>query len=181
MSFVLKIKDSSGKPYEVEGFEEENKAEVYASYFGIPMCMPLKIKRRSDADWWLLPWEPFITVDGKNIIVKRNVAKSKNSGSIKERWSQDDYSITIEGYFFNPESTKYPVEDIKKMRQICEADEPVDVICDLFEAWNITAMAIEDFSFPFTQGESSQDFVIKGISDKDWELLIEDNKYVSQN
>lgn len=182
MSFVLKIKDAiSGKPYEVEGYDESNRQEVYTSFFGVPMSMPLKIKRRKDSisDFWLLPWEPFITVDGKNVIIKRNVSKAKNTGSIKERWSQDDYSITIEGYFFTPESTQYPAEDVKKLREICEADEPVDVICDIFEALGIDSMVIEDFSFPYTQGEDAQDFVIKGSSDKDWELLIQENKNVS--
>ncbi|WP_346236156.1 DUF6046 domain-containing protein [Niabella insulamsoli] len=182
MSFILKLKDIlTGRPYEVEGIEEANKKEVYASMMGVPMAMPLKIKRRTapESDFWLLPWEPYITVDGRNIIVKRNVAKAKNTGSIKERWSQDDYAITIEGYFMNAESAIYPKADIERLKGICEAAEPVDVICDLFEALGITAMAIEDFSFPFTAGEANQDFTIKASSDKDWQLLIEENKNVS--
>ncbi len=177
MSFILKLKDPlTGDKYEVEGIEER-RSETYASYFGVPMCMPLKIKRRSDKNdkWWLLPWEPYITVSGKNVIIKRNVAKASKIGSIKERWATDDYDITIEGYFFNPESNIYPKRDVSRLAEICEAAEPIDVWCELFEAVNISAMAIESWDFPFTQGESLQNWVIKGCSDKDWDLLVMDN------
>lgn len=176
MSFILKLKDSlTGQPYEVESIEERRN-ETYASYFGVPMCMPLKIKRRSDGNskWWLLPWEPYITVQGKNIIIKRNVAKATLGGSIKERWATDDYDIKIEGYFFNPESSIYPKRDVSRLSEICEAAEPIDVWCELFEAVNITSMVIESWEFPFTKGESSQDWVINGCSDKSWDLLIKE-------
>ncbi len=114
MSFILTIKDAlTGRPYEVKGIDEGNAKEVYASMLGVPMAMPLKIKRReTDGDYWLLPCEPFITVDGKNIIVKRNVAKAKNMGSIKERWSQDDYSITVRLYFLQKINEGTPIRSI---------------------------------------------------------------------
>ena len=38
-----------------------------------------------------------ISLQGQNIIVRRHVNKGAVKGTIKERWSQDDYTISIEG------------------------------------------------------------------------------------
>ncbi len=181
MSFVLRIKDAlTGQPYSIREIDEADFWEGCNTWFGVPMSMPIKMKRRTDKDtaFWLLPTDPYITVDGRNIIIKRNVAKAKNTGSIKERWSQDDYAITIEGTLLTPDSDKYPKRDVIRLGELCEAAGPIDVESPMLLALGITAIAIEDFSFPYTQGAAVQDFRIKASSDKDWQLLIEENKNV---
>lgn len=184
MSFVLKIKDAvSGRPYEVKGLREQDGERQLSSWYGVPLAMPLQLKRKKDkdTDWWLLPCDPYITVSGSNIVIKRNVAKAKNTGSIKERWSQDDYNITIEGMLLTPNSSLYPKRDLVRLQMLCEADEPIDVNCPMFEALGITSICIEDFDFPYTSGEAVQEFTIKARSDKDWQLLIQENKDVFQH
>ena len=47
---------------------------------------------------FLLPYEPMLSISSKNNIVKRTVAKAddfKYQGTVKERWSRDDYEIKI--------------------------------------------------------------------------------------
>lgn len=61
------------------------------------------------AEDWLLPYEPMIRTTGKNIITTRHVAKGRIRGSIKERWTQDDYQIHIEGVLIGSEG-RYPEE-----------------------------------------------------------------------
>lgn len=148
--------------------------KVEHTIFGTPQTSPIRLKLQSDNenDYWLLPVEPLITVSGKNIIIKRNVAKSNNRGSIKERWAQDDYQITIEGLFTTIDSTDYPENDLKKFKRLCEAKEPIDVLSPLFEIFGINRIVIENYELPFTKGPENQSFSIKALSDDDWELLI---------
>jgi hypothetical protein len=142
---------------------------------GIPMIMPVRLKLSSDKDFWLLPVEPLVTVGGGNVIAKRNVAKGKGRGTIKERWSQDDYSVTIEGMliYYDDENT-FPEEDLQKLRSLCEAKEIIDVECDLLKYFDISRICIEKFDFPFTKGEDIQHYTITGYSDDITDLLVED-------
>lgn len=156
----------------IDGIAADN---VEMTQFGTPMAMPLKIKLKNSpkSDWWLLPTEPLITIGGKNILIKRNVAKSKMRGSIKERWAQDDYSINIQGLFTVNDTYDYPKDDLKKLRIICEAKEPVDVLCPLFAILGIHTMVIESYDLPHTKGEENQTWTINALSDDDWKLFIE--------
>jgi len=148
--------------------------------FGTPMVAPLKFKKSSDTinDWWLFPIEPLITIDGENILVRRNVAKvpstlNKRRGTIKERWMQGDYAITIEGVFIdNSTQLSFPVEDTRRLKEFCESREAIDVQCPLFEALHIDRIVIDKWNLPFTKGIENQSFRITAFSDDDWDLLI---------
>lgn len=146
---------------------------VEVTQFGTPQAMPLKMKLSSAAGgFWLLPCEPLITIGGKNIIVKRNVAKSKMRGSIKERWAQDDYAITIQGVFTKQDTYDYPEDDLLKLRQLCEAKDTIDVLCPLFDVLKINRIVIENYDVPFTKGEENQNWSLTALSDDDWDLLL---------
>lgn len=147
-------------------------------YKGIEAVAPVEFKlaNQSDSEYWMFPIEPIVSINGKNIIVRRNVSKKDNKsnqrGSIKETWSQDDYDITIAGVFINT-LDKYPKEEMQKLRMFCEAQQTIDVRCPLFTIFNITKIAIESFDFPFTKGKENQMFTIKAYSDDMYNLLIE--------
>lgn len=182
MSFAYKIKDAfSGRQYNFQGFEESENSGLYTEAGGVsvPMVMPLRMKAESqkDNEWWLLPWEPLISVNGRNMITTRNVAKAKKmAGSIKERWTQDDWEITIEGIFTNPETNRYPRENVERLRRLCEANEVIEVQCPLLDALQIDKIVIEEYDLPFTVGPENQDWSIKALSDRSWELLIAEDK-----
>lgn len=179
MSFAIKIKDAiSGRQYNFHGFDESEESGLYTVAGGVatPMAMPVSLKPVSEKYWWLLPWEPFVAITGGNVVAKRNVAKAKTfAGSIKERWTQDDWEITIEGIFTNAETNIYPREDIERFIQICQAKEPIEIKCTLLDAVGITKIVIEDYDLPFTKGPENQEWSIKAYSDRSWELLMPDN------
>lgn len=139
---------------------------------GTPMCMPLWMKLKSEADFWLLPVEPMITLAGGNTLVRRYVAKSKLRGSVKERWATDDYSISIEGVLTRYDELRYPHEDMRKLIGLLEAREPIDVKCQLLEYFGIGRIVIDKCEWPFTKGEENQAYRISAYSDDDWDLLI---------
>lgn len=131
-----------------------------------------------------LPYEPLISIEGKNNIVKRSVLKYNEQfsgstfGTVKERWSMDDYKITITGALFGTseigtyEST-YPREDFERLKNFLLQGKEIKVMSLPFELLGISYIAIEDFSFPFTKGENVQAYVIKAISDVPMQLFTD--------
>ncbi|GEP52381.1 hypothetical protein FNO01nite_30530 [Flavobacterium noncentrifugens] len=144
---------------------------------------PFSLSIDNGATYFTLPYEPMISISGHNNIVKRNVAKWHAEGSeqlfgtIKERWSQDDYSITITGALFGSILTGavedcFPVEDFRKLNAVLKHSKEVRVNCAPLELLGITKIVVEDFSFPFTKGENVQAYEVKVISDSSYNLLI---------
>ena len=139
---------------------------------------PFSFRSSTDENWWLLPWEPMINIEGSNVIAKRRIAKAgKNTiGSIKERWSTDDYNITITGAFFGnvilgrPAQT-YPRQEMEKLRDYLLTAEAIQVLCEPLQILNINKIVIESVSFPFTKGENVQAYEIKAVSDFPYSLI----------
>lgn len=171
----INLKDTGYEDYYLTNDGNDRKPTP-ANALGIPYVMPLKLRRASTKeDWWLLPLEPLVTITGGNIVAKRIVAKGSGRGTIKERWTQDDYSVTIDGIFiYNDDDTVYPTEDVQKLRSICEAKEAVEVECDILQFFGINQIVIESYDFPFTKGNNAQRYSFTGFSDDITQLLLEE-------
>ena len=149
--------------------DEELEDIVRTNALGIPMVMPLSL-RLEGAEEWLLPEEPMISITGQNIITRRHVSKGRLRGSIKERWTQDDYTVKIEGLLLGRDG-RYPKNDVERLRRYCEAGK-VKVLCPLLEIFGITQIAIESWDIPFTSGTTNQNYEITAYSDDIYKLLI---------
>lgn len=147
---------------------------------------PLSFSIDDGNTYFLLPYEPLISIEGKNEIIRRKVAKSTNSngitvsGTVKERWNQDDFTITITGALYGSVMTGdvsqcYPVDDFIKLMDLLTAPKSIKVKCPPLELMGINQIVIEDYSFPFTKGENVQAYEIKAYSDKDYKLLLDIN------
>ncbi len=173
--------------FEIDTVKQNLNTTAY-NVFGFPMCFPLwvrksiignrdnkfKAKVTVDANgYWLLPIEPMITLGGGNTLIKRNVAKIKDhgSGSIKERWNIEDYTITIQGLLSNIDDWTYPINELKAIQEICQYGL-IDLKCELLNYLKIDRMAIEKHDIPFTKGEENQAYTISGYSDNEWDLFI---------
>lgn len=146
---------------------------------------PLSFSFFESGTKWLFPYEPLISISGGSNIVKRNVAKNGTdergkqlTGTIKERWSQKDFDITITGVLMGkklrgkPEDC-YPKAQMNSLFEFLTAQKEIYVFCHLFEPLGINRIVIEDYSFPFTKGENVQAYEIKAVSDSIHKLLIE--------
>ena len=163
------MQDVSG--YDLDSMSDEQLADmIKANALGIPMRLPLEMKT-DDGDWWLLPFEPLISIEGRNAVIKKQISKGKVRGTVKERWTQDDYSINIEGVLMNTGSVSYPSEDVHRLRTLCEAAK-LQVSCPLFEIFSISQIVVESFNFPFTAGVQNQAYTIKAVSDDIYQLLL---------
>lgn len=151
--------------------DEELEDIVRTNSLGIPMVMPLSLRLDVEgAEEWLLPEEPMISITGQNIITRRHVSKGRLRGSIKERWTQDDYTVKVEGLLLGRDG-RYPKNDVERLRRYCEAGK-VKVLCPLLEIFGITQIAIESWDIPFTSGTTNQNYEITAYSDDIYKLLI---------
>lgn len=139
----------------------------------VNMVLPLWIGLKENAEW-MFPIEPLISISGKNIIVKRNVAKANNlRGSIKERWSEDDFTVNIQGSFREEDLKKYPESDIQDLMYYLNQRQSLYVKNELLQLLDIHQIAIESYSFPFSKGENVQNFSIDAVSDDKYKLFID--------
>ena len=170
MSAAKTIPDSSG--FDVETMSDAELEDVVrTNATGVPMVLPLRFQlEESGAQEWLFPMEPMISVNGQNILVRRNVSKGKIRGSIKERWTQDDYSVRIEGILMGMDG-KYREADVAKHRSFCEAGH-VKALNPLLEIFGISQLAIESWDIPFTSGTINQNYTIQAYSDDIYKLLL---------
>lgn len=155
---------------------EELHETLLANALATPMTLPLRIARADDPAQnagWTLPVEPLITVSGKNLIVRRQISKGKVRGSVKEKWTQDDYSIKINGLLMDPLNPEvYPADDVKTLKDYCEAGN-LTVLCPLLELFGIKFITVESYEFPFTKGKGNQAYSISAYSDNIHQLLLE--------
>lgn len=157
---------------EIKRLSDEQLADVVrTNALGVPMQMPVRLKfEEPDAEEWLLPIEPMVSVTGQNIITRRRVNKGRVKGSIKERWTEDDYSVTIEGILMGSDGN-YPTADVAKLRKFCEAGR-VFILNPLLEIFGISHMVIEKWDIPFTSGNENQNYTLSGYSDDIYKLLL---------
>lgn len=165
------IADSSDI-WDVEDLSDAELEEVVrTNALGVPMAMPLRFQlEESGSKEWLFPIEPMISLNGQNILVRRHVSKGTIKGSIKERWTQDDYTVRIEGILMSREG-KYPEEDVTRLKNFCEAGH-VKALCPLLEIFGISQLAIESWDIPFTTGVTNQNYTITAYSDDIYKLLL---------
>lgn len=170
ISAAKTIPDSSG--FDVETMSDAELEDVVrTNATGVPMVLPLRFQlEESGAEEWLFPMEPMISLNGQNILVRRNVSKGRIKGSIKERWTQDDYSVRIEGILLGTDG-KYPDADVAKLRSFCEAGH-VKALNPLLEIFGISQLAIESWDIPFTSGTINQNYTIQAYSDDIYKLLL---------
>lgn len=170
LSAAKTIPDSS--EFNVENMTDEELEDVVRTNArGIPMVLPLRFQlEESGSKEWLFPLEPMISLNGQNILTRRHVSKGTIKGSIKERWTQDDYTVRIEGLLMG-EDGKYPEEDVSRLRAFCEAGH-VKALNPLLEIFGISQLAIESWDIPFTSGTANQNYTIQAYSDDIYKLLL---------
>ncbi|NIJ45063.1 hypothetical protein FHR24_001502 [Wenyingzhuangia heitensis] len=140
---------------------------------------PLEMSIDDGITWFMLPYEPLISVNGKNNITRRKVAKAKNlEGTVKEHWSRGDYDITITGVLLGDKEVGdvaecFPKEDFESLKQCMTAAKSIQVKCEILQLSGINNIVIEDFSWPFTKGENVQAYEIKAYSDSSFKLLLD--------
>lgn len=147
-------------------------ADLVVSGQTVAMVMPFTFYMPDNSEW-LLPYEPLVSVQGDNVIIERNVAKSGARGTIKERWSEGDVKITIDGTFVNNDLNKYPAIEVQRLRQVITQRRPVRIQNELLNYLNVNNIVIKSYSLPFSKGANVQNYSLTALSDDSYNLFIE--------
>lgn len=153
-------------------YEANEILDDYAALGVIHSQMPMTISRKDGSEKFLLPFEPLVSISGKNVIARRKVAKADGKGTVKERWSRDDYEVTIQGVMTSADMSKYPSGYMKKLVALFDERRAVEVEQGVLEVFGIRYLAIESVIFPHTKGLNNQNYEIKAYSDNPVDLLI---------
>ena len=161
------IREVSG--YDLSTYSDSQLMNIAATNaIGVPMQFPLYLSKEGEEEW-LLPYEPLVKVSGKNVLVRKQVAKGKVRGTIKERWSQDDYTVNISGIFIG--NGAYPYDDVSRLRNLCEEAKLI-VRSPILEVFSINRIVVESYDIPFTAGIENQAYEINAYSDDIYKLLL---------
>lgn len=121
-------------------------------------------------DSWRIPYEPIVSVQGKNVIIRNPVLKNRDLGTVKELWSADDWMVEIKGVVWVDDPTKLPEAEINRLRYFHEVRRSIKVESPYLALMGIHFLAIESVEFPPTDGYNMQAFVYKCYSDKPFNL-----------
>lgn len=143
--------------------------------------MPIYVKRKDDVIPWRVPFDPQLTITGKNSITKRNILKSRTRGTIKERWSQDDYVLSMKGVLIGKaqegqSERRYPYAEVSLLRRYFEAKQELFIFSPVLEIFNIHRIVVTDLTIPPSHaGDNDQVYEIKAVSDSSYTLLLNDD------
>jgi len=139
------------------------------SMLGTPVFSDITIESISNNQLSIKIDTALIVIDQiKNI--GRTIVNGR-SGSVKEYYALGDYDITLSGSITDENPTKYPLEQMRILRQLVELPESLKVnspFLSLFDIFNVVV-----YQFKFDQKPASQNrqfFEIKMYSDTPVEL-----------
>lgn len=126
-----------------------------------------------ELDGFKFPLEPMVSVTGSNKIIRRHVAKAESGGSIKERFSDDDFKIDIKGVLIGENS--FPEQEMSQLISLCRKKSHIEAKSPMLSVYGITNIVIDSFEFPHTQGKQIQAFKLSAYSDELFDALLEDS------
>ena len=154
-----------GERVALEGTKVKGREEMKAQ-------APLTL-RREDGTAYAFALDPVLSVNGKNVIVRRYVAKGSVTGSVKESWSQDDWEVTIAGVLIG-ETAKELNEMVNALSEVLESGEVLRVEnAWLNNGYGITQVVVESWQMPHTKGLTAQAYTIRCYSDSSINILEE--------
>lgn len=112
-----------------------------------------------------------LEVSNPKNVVKTSIAG--RNGTIKEYMSNGDYNVKINGSLFSEYENTPPIDDLKKLRFICEAPLTLSVESNLLLFFNVTNLVIENYTIKQREGTRNVvDFELICSSDTPFELNV---------
>ena len=130
----------------------------------------IKIKKNNADEGYVLP-NAKINISGGNKIIRRNISKSAHGGTVKERWSTDDFSVNITGVIISRTAGNYPKNEVRKLLEYLRYAGNLLLVNEGAMAMGITAIAVESYNLPQTDGVQNQAFSIAAYSDERFKNL----------
>lgn len=129
------------------------------------------VLRRENKEAYKFPIPPKMGVSVKNVIVKRQVAKGSQYGTVKESWSVDDWSITVNGVLIGCDSEELN-RQLSELVEVAKSGETLGIENEwLNRGLGVTQVVVESLDLPHTKGLTNQAYSLKLSSDYSSEIL----------
>ncbi|OQP45893.1 hypothetical protein A4H97_32140 [Niastella yeongjuensis] len=148
------------RPFRVNGSGNTNKfthasgSALTTNYLNKEIWLPTKftaLPNTFEKQQFFLPYS-VIKISGKKTIVK--TAMAERSGTVKELYSTDDYSISLKGFFIDDKNRTWPEADLKAFRELFELQSAFvlnNALTDVFLGGE-KRVVIESFDLPEVEG-----------------------------
>lgn len=130
----------------------------------------IKLKLNSKDSGFELPYAK-ANVSGGNKIIRRNISKGERGGTVKERWSTNDFQVTISGIIIGEDGI-YPKTEVRELLKYLKYNGNIKIINKTLNEMKIIYIAIEKYSLPHTKGDQNQLYSITAYSDELFNQLI---------
>lgn len=138
-----------------ENLSPVTASELKGSYAEREVWLPIKFveldEKRFGSTELMLPYA-VVKISGKKTIVKTPLAE--RSGTVKELYSIDDYSIGIKGFLIDDKYRTWPENEIRKLQMLYEMNQAVhlsNALTNLFLGAD-GRVVIESLEFPEVEG-----------------------------
>ncbi len=112
-----------------------------------------------------------LEVSNPKNVVKTSIAG--RNGTVKEYMSNGDYNVKINGSLFSQYENTPPIQQLKDLRDICEAPVSITVDSNMLLFFNITYLVIENYTIKQREGTRNVvDFELICSSDTPFELNV---------
>ena len=133
--------------------------------------MSVVLKMNLQEAGYSLPHVQF-SVSGGHKIIRTNISKGERGGTIKERWSTDDFKVVFTGVILGTQG-QYPKDEVERFLRYARHKGNLLVIAPALDAMGIRNLAVETYQLPHTKGAENQRYSLTAYSDELFnELLV---------
>ncbi|MBI1228218.1 MAG: hypothetical protein GC192_23495 [Bacteroidetes bacterium] len=151
--------------------EEDYQSSVDRISPGTGVLLADRLRFEDQGEIYALPHETVISYHQAKNIVK--TAMSGKDGTVKEYISLDDWSITIQGFIIDYDSSNYPIDRVDELRKWFQKNKDLGVVSDWLTQLGIYRIVVTDLDLPALAGFSNvQPFEIRALSDEPVELEL---------
>jgi len=120
-----------------------------------------------------------MTVNQQKNIIKTQVQGRR--GSVKEYISDGDFIINVKAAIVNPNSEKYPADDVRKLRDILRAPVALRFTSEYIDRFGSFDLVVDSYDFPQSQGfRNVQAVNINLISDNTIEIKLNEEQKITR-
>lgn len=139
-----------------------------SSFLGTPVLVDLQLKL-DDLSEPLTIDTVMVTVEREKNIVRTQV--HGREGTVKEYVDKGDYVIQMVGEIYNDSTAEYPLDDVARLIEICEADYQTIIVSPFIQQFDIFEVVWENHTLAQSRFKNKQPFELRGYSEKPIQLV----------
>lgn len=140
-----------------------------ALLMGKPYFQTLKVSYKGQQ--FVFPNEPLISLGLTKTIVETATVGKDRRGTVKEYINTEDYTLSIRGLCFNPQSPEiFPTDQVMELNNLFAVNDAMEVVGNSFlELFEIRNLVFKTLDFEEMAGmQGMQKYTVTAVSDQDF-------------